>query len=163
MSGTTNSSAVVEKPEAKKAGVETWVSAKSPNHMVLIKARDASGNVKKDAAGKPQRHSVKFKNYRLDLDLSNSEDLNVSKELREVSLEGHSIFRVLFTPYPESGKQAFLSRLDELLSLPENDGVRKLMALFSPKELREAGIALGNPDASALKFLALTTRSFANV
>jgi len=152
--GKTEAKATVKKSKNLK---KYWSSV-APDHMVLVSGVDA---VDEDSGSDPISY-VKFKDYKLDLDVSKTLDKALAKGLELSGRVGKDIF-IVGEAYEENSsastveKSDFLRKLREMAS--ESDGRMRIMALFSYSELQEAGLPPDRADIDDLIVLALSTKT----
>lgn len=147
------------KPEAKasESKIERWITTAARSHKIT--GRDSKGNLL----------VVAFKDYGLDLDLSNPVDAQFSEVLSASDRNGTLIFKVGGS-YPESevgSKTEFLRTIRSLLNgeddVTRQAGLDKLRALFTETELKKAGLSRVTEDVDALIMLALQTKSLKDI
>lgn len=126
---------------------ERWVSTIAAEHTVIVR-------LPKGPMG------IQFKDYGVELDLTNPEHQEISKGLRASSREGRDIFRV-GNAYPGHGLGGQTQLMQKLRTLAATGirGIRTIQAIFSDRELREAGINPSNPNVDEMIVLALRTKT----
>lgn len=128
---------------------ELWWSSKYRNHTIAVSAE--LGN------------SVRFDGYSLEVDLDDPIGKRISEELHRCGQEGLSIF-VVGSEYPDNEvgtkKQVeFMRTLREAAEDEYGDGIERIRALFTRRELVKAGLHPATEDVDALIMLALKTKS----
>jgi len=145
----------VAEPEAQKEddGLEVWFSRTDPKHMLLLKIEEDG-----KAFG-----SVSFENYTLVLDLDDPQDKLISEELHKCDRKGKDIFVIgeVEEGHQHGNKVQMMKKLREYGD--EYDGLNRLAALFTRKELIEADINPANPDKDAMIVLALETKKIGDM
>lgn len=143
----------LEKPESKpdaklgKSTTEHWVSIVARNHRVT--GRDKSGKLV----------VVPFEGFKCLLDLTTEEGRSRSEALHNSGREGSVIFEVSGS---YSGDMSDAAKLAQLRAMVEGEdevsrqaGLEKLRALFTKRELADAGIPYFSEDENQLIMLAL--------
>ena len=143
--------------KASESKIERWITTAARSHKIT--GRDSKGNLL----------VVAFKDYGLDLDLSNPVDAQFSEVLTASDRNGTIIFKV-GGAYPDSevgSKTEFLRTIRSLLNgeddVTKQAGLDKLRALFTESELKKAGLSRVTEDVDALIMLALQTKSLKDI
>lgn len=130
-----------EKVEVQKADkpapkTEVWWSVADPTHMICIPSEKNDPKT-----GRPLAASVRFDRYRLELDLSTDEGKLVSRGLHNCPRNGRDIFIIGQDYDGDFGKAEDIAQGKMLREISlESDGIAKLKALFSHKELVDGGV-----------------------
>jgi len=154
-----------DKPDASKAKakkdskIHKYWSMTAPDHMILVAALDA------DEGSSPESY-VRFKDYTLELDISDKREKRLSDGLLASGRVGRDIFRVGEAYEDNSAASSperveFWKRMREMAE--ERDGRARVVALFTNKELQEAGLPPDRADIDQLIMLALETKSLKGV
>jgi len=136
----------------KKKGVVTFWSACDPNHTLAIQLGGRDGRIV----------AISFKGYTLAVDLSDAVGKEVFSELRKHDRFGKDVFLVEDRPYAEknSARGRFLKRLHDLVEREgKNRASDHIRALFTRKELKDAGLSSSDADPVALTDLAMRRKS----
>lgn len=137
------------KPEAKSVQktVEHWVSVVARSHRVT--GRDKAGKLV----------VVPFEGFKCVLDLATEEGRSRSEALHNSGREGSVIFEVTGSYGGDMSDAAKLAQLRAMVGgddeVSREAGLEKLRALFTKKELAEAGIPYFSEDENELIMLAL--------
>ena len=154
----------VEAPKTEKRNTEEWWTRTSPKHRVAIYLRDEDGKIVQNEKKQSVTTYAKFERSRIELDLEDKHDQNISKGLHECGREGIDIFVIgnnyNRTEMGEKDQIAFAKLLRELASDETGLGLDKVIGLFSMKELREMGINTIRPknDVDTLIHYALKNK-----
>lgn len=138
----------VTKPENKSApATERWVSLQARSHRVTGL----------DKAGVMQ--VVPFENFVCELDLSNSQHRSWSEALRNSGRDGQTIVCATGEYDGDFSEVGVLTKLRDMLGgddeVSRQAGMEKLRALFTKKELADAGLPYFEEDENKLIVLAL--------
>lgn len=132
--------------QEKKEQIEHWVSLSARNHIVTGR----------DNAGKLVR--VQFQNYQCLLDLANPEDRSKSEALRNSGRAGSTVICVS-EPDDSMSEGERLAHIRAMIEASDDvsreAGLEKLRALFTRKELEQAGIPYYSQDENELMVLAI--------
>ena len=154
--GKPKSEKAVEPQKEEEGNMEHWFSKTDPKHMLMIPVETESGD----------KHSViEFDKYVFDLDLDNKKDEKISEALHAHDRNGIDIFVVGKTykdhQYGTKEKALMMKRLREYGD--DLDGINRLAALFTRKEMVDNSINPSFPDKDAMICLALETKTLGDM